>query len=65
MKRIGFICVTLALVISRFIILDIGLIDIVLGLLLGIGLSFLVIGMLPESARGKLKNAKKSFLHRS
>jgi uncharacterized membrane protein YgaE (UPF0421/DUF939 family) len=65
MKRIGLICVALALVISRFIILDIGIIDIVLGLLLGIGLSFLIIALLPESARDKIKNAKKSFLHRS
>jgi hypothetical protein len=64
MKRIGLMCVVLALAIARFVVLEIDIFDIVIGLLLGIGLCFLIIGLLPENACNKLKNIKNSLSRR-
>jgi hypothetical protein len=64
MKKIGLACIALALVISGIWGLDIGMINIITGLLNGAGISLLLAGMLPERVRGKIRRAKTSFFHR-
>jgi hypothetical protein len=60
MKQIGIVSIALALIVSRF-----SGFDVVAGLLLGIGGCCLLFSILPETARDKLKEAKKALFHRS
>jgi hypothetical protein len=64
MKKIGLACIALALAISGIWGLDIGMINIITGLLHGAGISLLLAGMLPERVRGEIRRVKMSFFHR-